>query len=250
MHEADSGGLVIAIGNDAKILRSVERAIKGTEANHISVVGHGIDGVGLPLEISSEGLRAAVRNARFMLAARGVEATSRLLKIWLAGGNSNVILVFSRISAEAGGCEARDQRSGSLFSYVDLEAASWPKPSTARYRALVNESSYGAGERLFGAVFADRAAIDPARATAACAAAAGLLHDPFGAAVDGAARVRSAVPLVRRPRSRSGVGSECSPRTATGCWRAISRQSSWTRSWRSRGSSGCVETSISRWTAR
>ena len=90
VHEADSEGFVTAIGNDAKILRSVERAIKGTEANYISVVGHGIDGVGRPLDISSEGPRAAVRNAKFMLAARGVEAT-RVNLVMCFGGCSTGI---------------------------------------------------------------------------------------------------------------------------------------------------------------
>ena len=50
-------------------------------------------------------------------------------------------------------------------------------------------------------------AIDPARAAAAGAFAAGLLHDALGTPVDGATRLQSLVPLVRRPVDRQcGVG--------------------------------------------
>src|SRR5690242_17635973 len=49
------------------------------------------------------------------------------------------------------------------------------------------------------ALLADRAAFDPARAPAAGLAAAGVLHDPLGAATDGTVELQPAVPLVRRP---------------------------------------------------
>ena len=71
-----------------------------------------------------------------------------------------------------------------------------------------------------------RAALDPAGEAAAGPAAAGVLLGALGAAADGAARLQPAVPLVRRPRRstiRSGT-PRCSPRTATGCSRARSRQ--------------------------
>ena len=52
-----------------------------------------------------------------------------------------------------------------------------------------------------------RAAVDPAGDAAAGDAAAGVLHDPLGAPVDGAARVRPLVPLVRRAfGGRAGLG--------------------------------------------
>ena len=49
--------------------------------------------------------------------------------------------------------------------------------------------------------------LDPAGAAAAGVAAAGVLFDPFGAAIGGADRLQPAVPLVRRARHRRrGVG--------------------------------------------
>ena len=101
-----------------------------------------------------------------------------------------------------------DERSGSLFSYVDLEARVGQRPSAAGDPRDRERGAGGAGGRVLGAVFADRAAFDPAGEAAAGDAAAGVLFDPLGAAVDGAAGVRPAVPLVRRPRRRRcGLGS-------------------------------------------
>ena len=55
-----------------------------------------------------------------------------------------------------------DDQTGELFSYVDLEArVRWDHPLRA-IRAIVNEALVGAGAGVCGAVFADRAAIDPA----------------------------------------------------------------------------------------
>src|SRR6202046_2768173 len=51
---------------------------------------------------------------------------------------------------------------------------------------------------VFVALCADGSPLDSAREAAAGDAVAGVLHDPLGAAVDGAARVRSPVSLVRR----------------------------------------------------
>lgn len=53
-------------------------------------------------------------------------------------------------------------------------------------------------EREFAALyFADWAAVDPAGEAAAGDAVAGVVFDPLGAASDGAAGIRPAVPVVR-----------------------------------------------------
>ena len=95
-----------------------------------------------------------------------------------------------------------DQRSGSLFSYVDLEARVGQSHPLRAIRALVNEALTALASVLFGAVFADWAAVNPTGETVTGDAAAGVLFDSFGAAVDGATGVRPVVPLVRRPRNR------------------------------------------------
>jgi hypothetical protein len=103
-----------------------------------------------------------------------------------------------------------DERSGLLFSYVDLEARVGKDHPLRTIRAIVNEalSALAVGGRVFCAVFADRAAVDPAGEAVASDALASLLFNSLGAAVDGAAGVRSAVPLVRwHRRRRRGVGS-------------------------------------------
>ena len=100
-----------------------------------------------------------------------------------------------------------DDRSGELFSYVDLEARVRRDHPLRAIRAIVNEALVGAGAGVRGALFADRAAVDPAGEAAAGDAAAGVLLDPLGAAADGAAGVRPPVPLVRRDRRRRcGLG--------------------------------------------
>ena len=101
-----------------------------------------------------------------------------------------------------------DERSGALFSYVDLEARVRRIIRCGRSAMIVNEALAALDERFLGALFADGSAVDPAGEAAAGDAAAGVLFDPLGAAADGAAGVRSAVSLVRGPwRRRSGVGS-------------------------------------------
>ena len=100
-----------------------------------------------------------------------------------------------------------------------------------RSAAIANAALAALSRRVLGAVFADRAAVDPAGEAAAGDAAAGFLLDPLGAAVDGAAGVRPVVSLVRRPRRstiRSGT-TRPSRRTATGCWTARSPPSFWPR---------------------
>ena len=90
-----------------------------------------------------------------------------------------------------------DERSGSLFSYVDLEARVGG-PSAAGDPGDRERGAGGAVGGVLGAVFADRPALDRAGEAAAGDAVAGVLLDPLGAAVDGAAGVRPVVPLVRR----------------------------------------------------
>ena len=101
-----------------------------------------------------------------------------------------------------------DERSGSLFSYVDLEARVGKDHPLRTIRGIVNEALGGADGRVLGDVRAAGAALDPAGEAAAGDAVAGVLHDPLGTAVDGAAGVRPSVPLVcRHRRRRCGLGS-------------------------------------------
>jgi hypothetical protein len=95
-----------------------------------------------------------------------------------------------------------DERSGSFFGYFDLEVRVGKKSSFARNPRDRERSFGGAGGRVFGAVFADRAILDSSGKAIAGDAAASVLFDPLGAAVDGPAGVRPAVPLVRRHRHR------------------------------------------------
>ena len=95
-----------------------------------------------------------------------------------------------------------DDRSGELFSYVDLEKRVRADHPLRAIRAIVNEALAALERRLRGALCADRPAVDPAGEAASGDAVAGVLLDPLGAAADGAAGVRPAVPLVRRDRRR------------------------------------------------
>ena len=98
----------------------------------------------------------------------------------------------------------QDERSGSLFSYVDLEA----RVGKDHPLRTIRGGQRGPGvafERVFGAPCADGSPLNSAReAAAASDAVAGVLHDPLRAAVDGAARVRSPVSMKSfRPRDGS-----------------------------------------------
>ena len=95
-----------------------------------------------------------------------------------------------------------DDRSGELFSYVDLEARVRADHPLRAIRAIVNAALAALGAGVRRALCPDRPAVDRAGEAAAGDAAAGLLLDPLGAAADGAAGVRPAVPLVRRARHR------------------------------------------------
>src|SRR5271163_1616007 len=90
-----------------------------------------------------------------------------------------------------------DERSGSLFSYVDLEARVGKDHPLRTIRGVVNEALASLSSE-FSALYArmGRPSIPPEKLLRD--AVAGVLHDPLGAAVDGAAGVRSPVSLVRR----------------------------------------------------
>ena len=95
-------------------------------------------------------------------------------------------------------CAAWTNGLGALFSYVDLEARV-PKSHPLRVDPRAGERGAGrSGGGVFGALRPIGPAVDPAGEAAAGDAAAGVLFDPLGAAADGAAGIRPAVPLVRR----------------------------------------------------
>lgn len=91
-----------------------------------------------------------------------------------------------------------DNRTGELFSYVDLEPRVRRDHPLRAIRRIVNEA-LSALEQDFAALYS---AFDPAGEAAAGDAAAGVLFDPLGAASDGAAGIRSSVSLVRRDLAR------------------------------------------------
>jgi len=95
-----------------------------------------------------------------------------------------------------------DNQTGELFSYVDLEARVRRDHPLRAIRVIVNEALAALERDFAGALFADWTTVDPAREAAEGDALAGVLLDPFGTAFDGAAGIRSVVPLVRRHRRR------------------------------------------------
>src|SRR5882762_570130 len=101
-----------------------------------------------------------------------------------------------------------NQRSGELFSYVDLEKRVRLDHPLRAIRVLTDSALEALSGRFCGALFRAGSAVDRARDAAAGDAVAGVLLGSLGASADGAVGVRSAVPLVRRARyGRSGVGS-------------------------------------------
>ena len=82
-----------------------------------------------------------------------------------------------------------DERSGSLFSYVDVEARVGKDHPLRTIRGVVNEALASLSSEFSGALRADGSPLDSAREAGAGDAVADVLHDPLGAAVDGAARV-------------------------------------------------------------
>ena len=91
-----------------------------------------------------------------------------------------------------------DNRTGELFSYVDLEARVRRDHPLRAIRTIVNEA-LSALEREFAALYSPigRPSIPPEKLLRAVA---GVLFDPLGATSDGAAGIRPAVPLVCRNR--------------------------------------------------
>ena len=127
-----------------------------------------------------------------------------------------------------------DDRTGELFSYVDLEARV-RRNHPLRATGDCERGAWGAGAGVCGAVFADRAAIDPAGE----AAAGTMLLQAFYS-------IRSERLLMERLeydlllRWFVGIGIDDAPwnhsvfsKNRDGCWRATSRRSSWRRCWRS-----------------
>ena len=100
-----------------------------------------------------------------------------------------------------------DEQPGSMFSYVSLEERVPPDHPLRAIRRITDRALERLSPR-FGSLYVTiRAPVDPARAVAAGAAAAGALHDPQRAAADGAAGLQPAVSLVRRAGDgRGGVG--------------------------------------------
>ena len=95
-----------------------------------------------------------------------------------------------------------DERTGSLFSYVDLETRVGEDNPLRTIRSLVNEALLALSPD-FSAMYSRMGpAFDPAGKAPARHAVAGVLLDPLGTALDGAVGVRSLVPLVRWHRRR------------------------------------------------
>ena len=94
-----------------------------------------------------------------------------------------------------------DRTSGSLFSYVDLDARVAQSHPLRTMRDLVN-ASLAAMDASFEALYKaeGRPSIPPERLLRASVAA--FVFDPLGAPAGGAARVRSFVSLVRRDGNR------------------------------------------------
>src|SRR5204863_5810435 len=102
-----------------------------------------------------------------------------------------------------------DARSDALFSYVSCEARV-PKDHPLRPIRQIVDEALGALSPEFEKLYArfGRPSIPP-RETASGSAVAGLLLGALGEAIDGAARLQSAVPLVcRTVDRRPGVGRD------------------------------------------
>ena len=96
-----------------------------------------------------------------------------------------------------GRVRGEDRRSGSLFSYVDLEARVPADHPLRPIRTIVDDALSG----LSGELEALYSHLGPAaRAAAAGTAPTGVLLGAFGAAADGAARLQPFVSVVRGAR--------------------------------------------------
>ena len=129
-----------------------------------------------------------------------------------------------------------DDRTGELFSYVDLEARVRPDHPLRAIRAIVNEA-LAALEREFAALYAPigRPSIPPEKLLRAM-----LLQAFYSIRSERQLMERLEYDLLfrwfvghRRSTMRPGT-TRPSRRTATGCWKATSRRSSWRRCWLSR----------------
>ena len=78
-----------------------------------------------------------------------------------------------------------DNRTGELFSYVDLEKRVRAGRPLRAIRGPVNDAL----EHEFSALYAPIGAVDTAGEAAPSDAVAGVLFNPVGTAADGAARV-------------------------------------------------------------
>jgi transposase len=127
-----------------------------------------------------------------------------------------------------------DNRTGELFSYVDLEARVRRDHPLRAIRTIVNEA-LSALEREFAALYSPigRPSIAPEKLLRAM-----LLQAFYSIRSDRLLRERLEYDLLFRWFVGIGVDDaawdhRCSRRTATGCWKATSRPSSWRRCWRS-----------------
>ena len=89
-----------------------------------------------------------------------------------------------------------DQRSEGFFSYVPLERRISADHPLRAIRSLTDEALVGLSRDFNKLLCARRPTVDCAGTIAAGAVAASLLYGAFGAAVDGATRLQSSVPLV------------------------------------------------------
>src|SRR5262249_5195570 len=98
----------------------------------------------------------------------------------------------------------KDQQSDSLFSYIRLETRIPADHPLRPIRKLVDEGLLELSP-AFSKLYARGGR--PAGTAVASAFAPGALYRAFGTPVDGATRIQSSVPLVRRPvDGRRGLG--------------------------------------------
>lgn len=102
-----------------------------------------------------------------------------------------------------------DKRREGMFSYVRAEQRVPQDHPLRPIREIVDRTRQALTPQFAKLYSLPGPAIDPAREAIAGAVTAGLLHSALGAPAHGAARIQSAVPLVRRPVDGcAGVGPE------------------------------------------
>ena len=87
----------------------------------------------------------------------------------------------------------RDQSSGNLFSYVDLEERVPDDHPLRLIREIVNDVLGSLSSEFEDALFPHGSPIDPAGEASSSVTVAGVLFDPLGASADGAAKLQHAV---------------------------------------------------------